>query len=122
MYAIRSYYDVNLGNAQFAEQAEQFGIADEGFSIQPTFFDADQDGDLDMYLVNQPFDQLARYIHSPETVASYPVTDRRTQQWLHRHAAVPTRELGIRCQTAGKSRRVITSYSIHYTKLYEFSF
>ena len=42
------------GVPTFTEQAEQFGLADNGFSAQALFFDANKDGLIDMYLVNQP--------------------------------------------------------------------
>lgn len=45
---------INNGDLTFTEQAESFGIADKGFSIQATFFDYDNDGLLDVYIVNQP--------------------------------------------------------------------
>jgi len=40
------------GDLQFIEQAEAYGIADEGLSAHAAFFDYDKDGDLDMYLLN----------------------------------------------------------------------
>ncbi len=67
---------INQGKNLFKEQAATFGIDDIGFSVQSTFFDADQDGDLDMYLANQPFDEFARLVNRPEVVAGYPQTDR----------------------------------------------
>ena len=45
---------INLGNNKFSEEAEKYGLDDRGNSIQATFFDYDKDGDLDMYLINQP--------------------------------------------------------------------
>ena len=66
---------INQGKNVFREQAAQYGIDDIGFGIQSTFFDADQDGDLDMYLVNQPFDEFSRLVNKPEAVAQYPMTD-----------------------------------------------
>jgi hypothetical protein len=50
---------VNNGPARngvptFTEQAEAYGIADEGHSIQSAFFDYDNDGDLDLYVGNYP--------------------------------------------------------------------
>ena len=67
---------INQGKNVFREQAAQYGIDDTGFGVQATFFDADQDGDLDMYLVNQPFDEFAKLVNKPEVVANYPSTDR----------------------------------------------
>ncbi|MFS4418004.1 VCBS repeat-containing protein [Maribacter sp. 2307ULW6-5] len=40
------------GNPIFEEKANEWGIDDLGFSVNATFFDYDQDGDLDMYLLN----------------------------------------------------------------------
>ncbi|MEM8525526.1 MAG: VCBS repeat-containing protein [Bacteroidota bacterium] len=45
---------INQQNGTFEEQAAQFGLADEGYSTQAAFFDMDNDGDLDMYLMNRP--------------------------------------------------------------------
>ncbi len=45
---------INQGDATFKEEAEIFGIADTGFSIMGTFFDADNDNDLDLYVTNRP--------------------------------------------------------------------
>ena len=45
---------INNGDLTFTEKAASYGISDRGFSVQATFFDADKDGFLDMYLVNQP--------------------------------------------------------------------
>ncbi|MDN5203160.1 VCBS repeat-containing protein [Fulvivirgaceae bacterium BMA10] len=45
---------INKGDLTFEEEAEAYGLADKGFSVQATFFDFDMDGYLDMYLVNQP--------------------------------------------------------------------
>ena len=45
---------VNNKNNTFTEQAELYGLADQGFSTQASFFDFDNDGDLDMYLANHP--------------------------------------------------------------------
>lgn len=43
---------VNQKDGTFKEEAQKWGIDDDGFSIQSYFFDYDKDGDLDMYLVN----------------------------------------------------------------------
>jgi enediyne biosynthesis protein E4 len=36
----------------FKEMAREYGLADTGYSVQAAFFDFDNDGDLDMYLLN----------------------------------------------------------------------
>ncbi len=36
----------------FREMANEYGLADTGYSMQAVFFDYDNDGDLDMYLLN----------------------------------------------------------------------
>ncbi len=43
---------INQHNLTFKEEAEAYGLADNGFSTQAVFFDYDKDGDLDMYLTN----------------------------------------------------------------------
>lgn len=42
------------GTISFKEEAEKYGIADPGHSTQSTFFDYDNDGDLDLYVANYP--------------------------------------------------------------------
>ncbi len=44
---------VNQGDQTFIEQAEDFGLADRGFSTQTAFFDFDKDGDLDCFVMNE---------------------------------------------------------------------
>jgi hypothetical protein len=60
---------INVGNNTFIEQAKAYGLDFSGFSTQASFFDYDQDGDMDMYLLNHS-------IHSPYT---YGNSDLRTK-------------------------------------------
>ena len=43
------------GVPTFKELAEEYGLADEGYSTQAAFFDYDNDGNLDMFLVNNSY-------------------------------------------------------------------
>lgn len=43
---------INQHDLTFKEEAESYGLADNGYSTQAVFFDYDRDGDLDMYLAN----------------------------------------------------------------------
>ena len=67
---------INNGDLTFTEQAERYGLDDPGYSVQAYFNDLDNDGDLDMYLVNQPMDQYAALLAKPETLSKLPKTDR----------------------------------------------
>jgi enediyne biosynthesis protein E4 len=45
---------LNQGNLTFKEQAKDFGLNDKGYSVMASFFDMDNDNDLDLYVVNRP--------------------------------------------------------------------
>ncbi len=49
---------LNNGDGTFTESAKQIGINDNGYSIMANFFDYDRDGDLDLYIANQPPNSL----------------------------------------------------------------
>ncbi|MBL7858255.1 MAG: VCBS repeat-containing protein [Cyclobacteriaceae bacterium] len=61
---------INNGDLTFTEQAASFGLNFSGFSTQSVFFDYDQDGDLDMYLLN----------HSVHSVRSYGPSELRKEK------------------------------------------
>ncbi|MEX2336586.1 MAG: FG-GAP-like repeat-containing protein [Fulvivirga sp.] len=46
---------INNGDLTFTESAGAYGLADKGFSTHAVFFDYDQDGDLDCYVLNNSF-------------------------------------------------------------------
>jgi hypothetical protein len=48
---------INNQDLTFTESAMVYGLADAGYGTQAVFFDMDNDGDLDMFQVNQPADQ-----------------------------------------------------------------
>ncbi len=47
-----NYFYRNNGNGTFSEQAELLGVADGGCTLAATFTDVDNDGDLDLWVVN----------------------------------------------------------------------
>ena len=47
----RNLLFINNKDLTFTEKAAEYGIADDSYSTQAAFFDYDNDGDLDMYLV-----------------------------------------------------------------------
>ena len=52
---------INKGDLTFEEQSKFFGLAYEGLSMHAAFFDADKDGDLDCYLLNNSLRSVGGY-------------------------------------------------------------
>lgn len=61
---------INQGNTTFREASTQYGLDFSGLSTQSAFFDYDNDGDMDMYLLN----------HSVHTPRSYGNITTRTKK------------------------------------------
>ncbi|WP_420456023.1 VCBS repeat-containing protein [Rubrivirga sp.] len=59
--ARRNLLYVNDGAGRFDEQAAAFGLDDPSYSTHASFFDADRDGDLDVYLVNHNVERLSGF-------------------------------------------------------------
>ncbi|MDF1503680.1 VCBS repeat-containing protein, partial [Roseisolibacter sp. H3M3-2] len=55
------------GVPRLRERAREFGLADEGYATHAAFFDADRDGDLDLFLIN----------NSPRPVTSFGMRNTR---------------------------------------------
>jgi hypothetical protein len=77
---------INNGNLTFSDQTKEYGLNFQGFSTHASFFDYDNDGDLDMYLLN----------HSVHSVRSYGDASYRFQSdpkagdKLYRNELIPT--------------------------------
>lgn len=51
---LKNHLYINNGDLTFTESAEAYGIADPGHCTAVNFFDYDVDGDLDLYVGNEP--------------------------------------------------------------------
>ena len=52
---------INQKDGTFSEEAEAYGLADQGFSTHASFFDFDKDGDLDVYLLNNSYQAIGSF-------------------------------------------------------------
>ena len=52
---------INNGDLTFSEKAEDYGLADRGYSTHAAFFDYDKDGDLDLYLLNNSYQAIGSF-------------------------------------------------------------
>src|SRR5678816_171601 len=53
---------INNHDNTFTEQADQYGIADQGYSTHAAFFDYDRDNDLDLVVINHSSKQYMKGI------------------------------------------------------------
>ncbi|QHS60457.1 VCBS repeat-containing protein [Chitinophaga agri] len=70
----RNQLFINTGNAKFSEKAKEYGLDDPGYSTNAVFFDYDNDGDLDMFLLNHNVIKIdnmefARYRNETDSLA-----------------------------------------------------
>jgi enediyne biosynthesis protein E4 len=98
---------INKGDLTFEDKTEEYNLSFQGFSTQASFFDYDNDGDLDMFLVN----------HSVHSVRSYgdvmlrDQSDPKAGDRLYRNDLIPTGKVGF---TEVTSRANINSSQIGY--------
>ncbi len=52
---------INNQDGTFTEAADQYGLADKGYSTHAAFFDYDKDGDLDVYLLNNSYQAIGSF-------------------------------------------------------------
>lgn len=52
---------INNGDLTFTDKAEEYGVADPGFTTHAAFFDYDRDGDLDLYILNNSYQAIGSF-------------------------------------------------------------
>jgi hypothetical protein len=70
----RNQLFINTGNGKFREMSQSYGLDHPGYSTQAAFLDYDNDGDLDMFLLNHNVKkidnlELARYRYDVDSLA-----------------------------------------------------
>jgi hypothetical protein len=87
---------INQKNGTFKEEAAKYGLVDNGLSTQSIFFDYDNDGDLDCFILNNSFRPIGSFDFSKNLRA---VVDELGGAHLYRndggHFTNVTKEAGI---------------------------
>jgi hypothetical protein len=52
---------INNGDLTFTEKAEEYGVADRGYTTHAAFFDYDNDNDLDLYILNNSYQAIGSF-------------------------------------------------------------
>lgn len=67
---------IQNGTPVFKEMAAEYGVADSGNTENATFFDYDNDGDLDLYVLTNVIDLYPNQYRAKKTDGTHPNTDR----------------------------------------------
>lgn len=121
---------VNNGDLSFTEQAAKYGLDDRSASNNANFFDYDNDGDLDVYVLNHPVAwaevnrlRMKQQLNSTELVRITTPTDEWVSDKLYRndgngHFTNVSKEMGIDNQAWGLSVTVTDFNGDGYPDLY----
>jgi hypothetical protein len=52
---------INNGDLTFTDKAEEYGVADPGYTTHAAFFDYDRDNDLDLYILNNSYQAIGSF-------------------------------------------------------------
>ena len=86
---------INQKNNTFKERAKEYGLDHFGFSTQAYFFDFDNDGDLDMYLVNHRKDFRIRQGIEPASSDQLFKNDNGTFKNVTKQAGIANKGWGL---------------------------
>ncbi|MBN4072558.1 VCBS repeat-containing protein [Crocinitomix catalasitica] len=64
---------INNGDNTFSEKSEEYGVNAARGTVQSAFFDMDNDGDLDLYVMNQPYQEELQRV--TVDLATFPFSD-----------------------------------------------
>ena len=105
----RNLLFVNQGDLTFKEKAKEFGLDESGYSIHASFFDMDNDNDLDVYITCRPdsFD-----LPLTEMVRQKKLSPTDSRDKLYRNENGKFREIGLQAgivNNFGYALSVVTS-------------
>lgn len=100
---------INQGDLTFKEQAAEYGLDEPGYSIHASFFDMDNDNDLDLYVTNRPdsFD-----LPLTQMVRQKKLTPQQSRDKLYVNENGKFREIGVKAgitNNFGYALSVVTS-------------
>ena len=81
----RNILYINNGNGTFTDRTREYGLEHEGYSTQAAFFDYDEDGDLDMYLLNSSVHTERQPSSHPQRTPRHPRAGDRLFRNDHNH-------------------------------------
>ncbi|WP_222845714.1 VCBS repeat-containing protein [Flavilitoribacter nigricans] len=101
---------INQGDLTFTSEAESYGLADEGLTTQTAFFDYDQDGDLDAYVLNNSFRPISSFnLKNNERVIRDPVNGDKLYENRDGHFYNVSDSAGIYGSIIGFGLGILTS-------------
>lgn len=87
---------INQHDGTFKEEAEKYGLVDNGLSTQSIFFDMDNDGDLDCFILNNSFRPIGSFDFSQNLRSIFdPLGGARLYRNDGGHFTNVTKEAGI---------------------------
>ena len=101
---------INNGDLTFTESSEYYGLNDNGLSTHSVFFDYDNDGDLDAYIINNSFRAIGSFsINKNERHLRDSINGDRLYENVNGHFKDVSTKAGIYGSTIGFGLGVIVT-------------